>query len=116
MRVTSSLSVAVLVRRASDSGAECVVARHGSDEAGAVFVTVDHLDGTNDLYCPAPQSAFAAPGAEAPSDRLFTRVLTGCSEAEVAQRLAKEIRFDPDLWLVAIADRAGRAFVELARD
>jgi hypothetical protein len=116
MRVTSSLFVAALVRRASDLGAECVVARRGAAEAGAIFVSVDRLDGTNDLYSPAPQSVFAAPGHSGEDDRLFSRTLVGRPEPEVAARLASEIRFDPDLWVVAIADRAGRAFIELARE
>jgi hypothetical protein len=33
----------------------------------------------------------------------------------VEERLAKEIRFDPDVWIVEIEDKAGRHFLELAR-
>ena len=114
IRVTSSLFVAALVRRASDVGAECVIARRGAAEAGAIFVSVDRLDGTGDLYTPAPQSLFAS-GEEAEyADRLFSQALSRRPSAEIADRLAKEIRFDSDLWVVAIADRAGRPFVEVA--
>jgi hypothetical protein len=113
MRVTTSLFVAALIRRAANAGASAVVQRHGSDEAGALFISVDRLDGTVDLYSPAPNSAFMDE-QPLPSDRLFTRVAAAAPDAVVADRLAREARFDPDLWVVTIEDRQGRAFVELA--
>lgn len=113
MRVTTALFVAALIRRAAIVGVQVMVVRHGADEAGAVFVTLDHLDGTLDLYAPAPQSVFAADG---PSDRQFTRLAERVTQADIDARLAKEMRFDPDLWLVAIEDREGRAFIDVAPD
>ena len=98
VRVTASLFVAALVRRVFGVGAEAVVARHGADEAGAIFVSIDWLDGTLDLYSPAPQSVFADDDAEmGAGGRLFTRVLERRPDGEVQAVLAKEIRFDPDL-------------------
>ena len=35
---------------------------------------------------------------------------------DVEERMARELRFDPDLWLVEVDDRAGRHFLELARE
>ena len=58
MRVTSGLWVAAYVRRCHSEGAFAVVVRRGAEEAGAITVTVDRLDGTSDLYLPAPQSVF----------------------------------------------------------
>jgi hypothetical protein len=115
MRVTTSLFVAALIRRATNAGAAAVVHRHGSDEAGALFISVDHLDGTVDLYSPAPNSAFVDEPA-LPTDRLFTQVAAAVTDADIAARLAREARFDPDLWIVAIEDRQGRAFVDLVND
>ena len=37
-------------------------------------------------------------------------------EQSVEERLVKEIRFDPDAWIVETEDRAGRHFLDLARD
>ncbi len=110
MRLTSSLFTSALVRRCFVAGAMAAVVRHGSDEAGAVFVTVDRLDGTMDLYGPAPQSLL---GSE-PGDRLFQRLQGRAPYAEVEQRLAREYDFDPDIWVVAVEDRAGRCFLDLA--
>ncbi len=114
MRVTSAFFVAALIRRAAGLGVSAVVERHGSDEAGAVFVSVDRLDGTVDLYSPAPQSVFASDD-DLPSDRLFTQVASRATAADIASRIAKEARFDPDLWVVTIEDRDGRPWVELAK-
>lgn len=112
MRVTSSLFVSALIRRCGMEGLAAVLVRHGADEAGAIFVTVDRLDGTIDLYGPAPQTAFE----DRPSGRLFQRLSERASAVAVEVRLAREIRFDPDLWVVAVEDRDGRAFLDLAPD
>ncbi len=112
MRVTSSLFVSALVRRSFAEGATAVIMRRGAEEAGAIFVLIDRLDGTVDLYGPAPQTAF---GDETPTDRLFQLLREKVPGAEADQRLARERNFDPDLWIVAIEDRAGRAFIELMK-
>jgi hypothetical protein len=116
MRITSALFVSALIRRASLAGAEAVVVRHGSDEAGAIFVSVDRRDGTVDLYSPAPQSLLPGGDDPLPADRLFTLVAERVPDAAIAERIAREVKFDPDLWVVAIEDRDGRPFVEIARD
>jgi hypothetical protein len=75
-------------------------------------VIVDRLDGTADLYGPAPQSAFAE---SRPSERLFQLVLGRSDRPAVDARIASELRFDPDLWIVEVENRDGRAFLDLAR-
>ncbi|MEW6124106.1 MAG: DUF1491 family protein [Pseudomonadota bacterium] len=112
MRLKSAIFVAALVRTANGAGAFAAVRRRGSEEAGAVFVKVATLDGRAALYVPAPQSAF---DASFPADRLF-RLAVGPErpEAESEARMAKEVRFDPDLWFVEIEDREGRSFIDVA--
>lgn len=114
MRLKSAIFVSALMRRAQVEGAYAAMVRKGAEEAGAVFVKVSRLDGTAALYGPAPQTAF---DAENPSDRLFSLLIPpGRPEAEADARLAREIRFDPDLFVVEIEDRAGRHFLDLAPD
>jgi len=36
----------------------------------------------------------------------------GAGVAEIEAYLAKQIRFDPDLWIVEVEDRAGRHFLD----
>lgn len=111
MRVTSGLWVSAYIRRCFAEGAMAAVVRHGADEAGAILIVVDRLDETADLYGPAPQSAFAV---GRPADRLFHLLMRRVQRTEIDTRLADEIRFDPDLWVVEVEDRIGRSFLELA--
>lgn len=113
MRLTSGLWVAAYVRRAFVEGAFAAVVRRGAEEAGAIFVVVDWLDGTVDLYGPAPQTAF---DDSKPSDRLFSRIGDRIDRLALQERLASEMRFDPDVWVVEIEDRDGRAFLDIAAD
>jgi hypothetical protein len=112
MRLKTALWVAAYLRRCHVEGIFAVVRRRGAEEAGAVFVRVSRLDGTSDLFGPAPQSAFdAAEGAA----RAFTPSLATQSapDADVETYLARQVKFDPDVWIVEIEDRAGRNFLDV---
>lgn len=109
-RLRTDFWAAALMRRAAADGAYVTLGRRGHDEAGAVFVLVDRLDGTVDLYGPAPQSVF---DEERPADRRFSALAVTVAETEARERMRREIGFDPDLWLVEIEDRAGRPFVDI---
>ena len=109
-RLRSDFWVSAHLRRCAVEGIDAVLRRRGAAEAGAVFVSVDRLDGTGDLYGPAPQSLLG----EDEGGRLFQAVFERRSPAEIAERMARETRFDVDLWLVAIDDRAGRSLLDLA--
>jgi len=109
MRVVSSFWVGAYVRRVNATGAFAAIARRGAAEAGAIFVKVARLDGTADLYAPAPQSVFDEGRAY---DRRFERVLEAAEDAAVEARLKREIGFDPDVWIVEVEDRQGRSFLE----
>jgi hypothetical protein len=111
MRLKSAIWVAAYVRRCHIEGAFAAVRRRGAEEAGAIFIKLNRLDGTAELFGPAPQSAF---DDAHPSDRAFSR-MTGAepaSEDKIEGRLKSEIRFDPDAWIVEVEDRAGRHFID----
>lgn len=112
MRLKSGIWVAAYVRRCNSDNAFAAVRRRGAEEAGAVFIKVNRLDGTGTLYGPAPQAVF---DEARPADRLFTAVLGGdkpASEADIEARLTRETSFDPDIWIVEVEDRAGNNFLE----
>ena len=111
MRLKSAIWVAAYIRRCQIEGAFAAVRRRGAEEAGAIFVKLNRLDGTAELFGPAPQSVF---DDARPTDRLFSRCLgqQPVPEVKVEERLARELRFDPDAWIVEIEDRAGRHFLE----
>jgi hypothetical protein len=112
MRLKSAIWVSAYLRRCNVEGAFAAVRRRGAEEAGAIFIKISRLDGTATLYGPAPQSSF---DESRPSDRAFS-VCVGryqpAPEADSEAYLAKEIRFDPDVWIVEVEDRAGRHFLD----
>ena len=78
-----------------------------------MFVKVATMDGNAMLYVPAPQTVY---DDSRPVDRYFVPVSAEpLPEQKVEDRLAKEIRFDPDAWIVETEDKAGRQFLDLAR-
>ena len=109
MRVTTDLWVSSVLRRAFSAGGFAAVARRGAAEAGAVLLLRRDRLGTIALYAPAAQTSYD--GAR-PRERLFTPVLDGADEEEVARRIERETRFDPDLWVVEL-EVDDRIFAEL---
>jgi hypothetical protein len=113
MRLKSSIWVAAYLRRCQTEGVFAAVRRRGAEEAGAVFVKIATLDGNAMLYGPAPQTAY---DDSRPTERIFAPTSSQpVPETTIEERLAKEIRFDPDAWIVEAEDRAGRHFLDLAR-
>ena len=110
-RLRSDFFVAAHLRRLGVEGIPAVQRRRGAAEAGAVFVKVDRLDGTADLYGPAPQALLTE---ETSGDRRFSPLMQAADSPDVEARLAREIRFDTDLWIVEIDDRYGRHRLDLA--
>jgi hypothetical protein len=112
MRVKSAIWVAAYIRRCHIEGSFAVVRRRGAEEAGSIFVKIDRLDGTADLFGPAPQSAF---DEARPADRAFSPCLKTrpAPAGDVEAYLTREIRFDPDVWIVEVEDRQGRNFLDV---
>lgn len=112
MRLKSGIWVSAYLRRCNVEGVFAAVRRRGAEEAGAIFIKINRINGTGTLYGPAPQSAF---DEARPAERMFTAVVgrdAPAAEADIEARLVKEIRFDPDLWIIEIEDRAGRTFLD----
>jgi hypothetical protein len=90
-----------------------VIVRRGDEAAGAIFISVARLDGTVQLYGPAPAGLS---GSE--TDRRWVRCLgpQPVGQADANRYLARQREFDPDLWIIEIEDRAGRHFLGNATD
>ena len=111
MRLKSAIFVSALIRRCQVEGCYATLVRKGAEEAGAIFVKVARLDGTAALYGPAPQSAF---DESFPADRKFSVLgAPGSPEADADARIARELKFDPDIFVLEIEDRQGRHFLDL---
>ncbi len=97
MRVTSEFYCSALIRRIFAAGGFAAVERKGAAEAGAIFLKERRRDGIVTLYAPAPQSFFEA---DTSGDRRFERRLTQAEPQPVDELISRELRFDPDLWVI----------------
>jgi hypothetical protein len=111
VRLKSGIWVAAYIRRCQVEGVQAMLRRRGAEEAGAVFIKISRLDGTAQVFGPAPQTAF---DEARPADRAFVRSLKNeaASEADAEAYLARQIKFDPDIWIVEVEDRSGRNFLD----
>ncbi|MEN3930423.1 DUF1491 family protein [Microvirga sp. W0021] len=98
-RLTSEFWVSAYIRRCNLEGIPAVLRRRGASEAGAIFIKIDKLDGTGDLFGPVPQSGF---DTEATDDRQFSLILEAAASLDIEEKMQREIRFDEDLWWVEI--------------
>lgn len=113
MRLKSEIFAAALVRTVFARGDFAAIERKGAADGGAVFVRQSFRDGTETLYAPAPQSFFEeGDGAR----RLFELRLDRQPREAVADALARELRFDPDLWVVALETEAIGEIIDLGQD
>ncbi|RDE10494.1 DUF1491 family protein [Pelagibacterium lacus] len=96
--VRSDIWCAAFVRRHNGLGNFCVVARKGDAIAGQVWIEVDHLDGTRSLHT---QMSSAAQG-EGDGDRVFQKRFERVEPERIAERIAREIDFDPDIWVLSL--------------
>ena len=103
-RLKAGIFVRALIRRAEAAGASAFVVRKGAEEAGAVFLKVARLDGT----CLVLNQARRGDGELVWSQPIGA----DCDDARASAYFDKQMKFDPDLWIVEIEDREGRAFVD----
>jgi hypothetical protein len=108
MRIKSELWVQAYLRRCQGQGIAAVVVRRGDESAGTIYVSVNRLDRTVMLYGPAPAGL---EGGD--TERRWVRCFAAgvITEEEAASYFARQVKFDSDIWIVEIEDRAGRHFL-----
>ena len=92
------------MRRAEIGGASVYVVRRGAEEAGALILKLARPDG----HCTVLSRATRGDG-----ERVWIKPLGDASDNAAATKyFEKQIRFDPDLWIIESEDRAGRHFLD----
>jgi hypothetical protein len=101
-RLTAEFWVRAYLARLRLADIPAFVTARGDPTAGAVVVKLDTLDGAARAFA----RSYDAAGA-----RVWTPIAEG-PDAEVEAALARQRRFDPDLWIVAVEDRRGRTLLD----
>jgi len=105
-RLKAGIFVRALIRRVQVAGASAFVVRSGAEEAGSIILKIAKLDGSVLVLNQA---------RNAKGELVWAQALGGwVAEARAADWCDKQVKFDPDLWIVEIEDREGRAFVDEA--
>lgn len=109
MSVKSGIWVAAHLRRCQAMGLMAVLARHGAQEAGAIYVRAILPGGLARLFGPAPGAAYGPDGL-----RRFCLPLgfAPVPEAKTDEYLERQKKYDPDIWIVDVEDREGMALIE----
>lgn len=104
-RLKSGFWVAALIRRCGVQNIPAMVTSKGHDSAGSVFVKVNHLNGQAEVFSQARRG----------DGNLVWMCATGAEpvvEADADAYIARQKKFDPDIWVVEIEDKQGRHFLE----
>ncbi len=105
MRLKSEIWVQALLRSNQVAGRFGAVLHKGASEAGAVYVVINHLDGTCTLLGPRPGPSYDSEG-----QRLFrSETPHPVPWSDIAAKIERTRKFDPDIWVVEIEDRTGMA-------
>lgn len=100
-RIKSAMWVQAQLRLCDRAAIPFVVMRRGDPDAGAILIKLDR--GANGFVVLA--RGYATDGR-----RAWIRAMgdEAASEPEADAYLQRQIEFDPDLWIIAIEDSAGR--------
>ena len=103
-RLKAGIFVRAIIRRAEVGGASAYVLRKGAEEAGAVFLKISRLNGT----CTVLDQIRRGDG-----DLAWVKPLGDSVDEDRARAyFEKQVKIDPDIWILEIEDREGRAFVD----
>ena len=103
-RIKTAIQIKAIIRRAEVAGAQAFLVRRGQEDAGALYLKVSRLDGTFVVLNQARRGD---------GELVWTKPLgDSVDESGASKYLEKQLRFDPDIWILEIEDRGGRAFVD----
>ncbi|CAN0127791.1 unnamed protein product [Chrysoparadoxa australica] len=102
-RLTARFWVDAYLARLRLTDIPAFVIAHGDDNAGAVLIKLNTLDGQ--------ARAFTRGFDLMTGDRKWTDLTSG-SERDVDEAITRQRRFDPDLWVIEVEDKQGRHLLD----
>ncbi len=102
MLLNSDIWVGALVRRVEQAGSFATIVRRGERQFGAVIVKVLNL---------RSRQAYVLREAQQGEGTVWMRPVETLNEADLDAWIERQVRYDPDLWVVEIEDAEGRHFL-----
>lgn len=102
MLLATDIWVSALLKRVELAGSFATIAKKGDARAGAVIVKVLNL---------RTRDAYVLREAQSGEETLWMRPVETVNEPDVDAYIERQLKFDPDLWVVEIEDKEGRHFL-----
>jgi len=109
VRLKSKLWVQAHLRKCNDAGLPAMLVQRGNEDAGSIFIKLNYLNGTANVYGAAPGGAHDENGERRWSQPLGENPLP---ESEIDEYLQRQRKYDPDFWVIEIEDSMGRVFLD----
>jgi len=101
MGLTTGIWVSAQVRICDRAFIPATIVRHGNDDAGTVLVKINRFEQGVTVYA----QATSLDGEPAWSRGTGPKPVT---EAEADAYIERQVKFDPDVWVLEIEDRKGQ--------
>jgi len=109
MRLKTEIWVKGYLRARSSENVMAVLSRRGDEDAGAVFIIVDMMNGQCRLFGPAP-AGLEIVDRQRRWEHCFTDESVDLDRAR--EYINRQLDMDPDIWVVEVEDRLGRDFLD----
>ncbi len=103
MQIDTDIWVYALVRRAHQGGAFATIERKGDARGGAVLVKLVNRR--------ADSVRLLSEATRGDGERVWMQPIKAVTEADIDAYIARQVRIDPDMWVVEIDDPDGRHFL-----
>jgi hypothetical protein len=102
MLLSTDIWVSALLKRVEIAGSFATIAKKGDARAGSVIIKVLNL---------RTREAYVLREAQTGEDTLWMRPVETLNEPDVDAYIERQLKYDPDLWVVEIEDAEGRNFL-----
>lgn len=114
LRLKSKFWVQAYVRARNAAGAFATVVHRGDEDFGVIWVRLNRLDGTSEIFAPAPEPLGGDPDERPERRFVLQHKGPSISDAEADELIRRQRTFDSDFWLVEVEDRSGAHGLDLS--
>tara|TARA_A100001011_G_scaffold378785_1_gene443967 strand:- start:238 stop:582 length:345 start_codon:yes stop_codon:yes gene_type:complete len=102
VRLTSTFWVSVFRRKLESHGIPIFIIKKGDSQAGSIIIRVSDLQGRSQIFVQEPT---------ADGERAWVELTNGL-DTEIEEVLAKQKKFDSDVWIIEVEQSRGNSVVE----